>query len=71
MAIKVITTVGTSLATNYKKYYSKFLKNYLSDISHRIDKTEGKTLSDAKDLDTDIRRIEKALGEWLTEIVCL
>lgn len=54
---KVITTVGTSIFTNYQKEYK--------DIDDKIEDLELRSYNEWNDWEDDIKNIEKIIGKWL------
>ena len=74
MALKVITSVGTSLITNYIKYYDEFLNDLgFEDISEEFEDIEYKIVSetDEDDLKTERKKIKSELKKWILNTKCI
>jgi len=76
MALNVITSVGTSLITNYIKYYNEYLNNLgFEEIDDSFREIEDKTISEndeyKDEYKSEIKNIKEQLKGWILKIKCI
>lgn len=74
MDLKVITSVGTSLITNYNEVYEEHLEDLnelnLEDISGLFIKLKDKSSKEIEENESDINKIKRNLKKWIENVKC-